>query len=135
MSDAYTDNKAAKSMAWRRDTHPEHFTSSKPGTSAKKYDAGKTEYHHMPPQAFEMINEALTFGGRKYSAYNWRSGFAYTRCFNAGMRHFWAWCKGENLDPESGLPHLAHGICCFIFLLQFHIDGKGIDDRYTEEKK
>jgi len=139
MSDERNEQKNGISPQWRRDKHPTHFTSPDVGAKsdypvAVKHDQGKPEYHHMPPEAFEMINQVLTFGGRKYSDYNWRAGFTYSRCFNAGMRHLWAWWRGEDLDPESSLPHLAHGICCFIFLLQFFLDGKGTDNRYKGDK-
>ena len=26
---------------------------------------------------------------------------------------------GEQLDPESKLPHLAHAVCCLLFILWF----------------
>jgi hypothetical protein len=26
---------------------------------------------------------------------------------------------GAKADPESGLPHLAHAVCCVLFLLWF----------------
>ena len=32
------------------------------------------------------------------------------------MRHLIAWRKGELIDPESKLPHLAHAGCNLIFL-------------------
>jgi hypothetical protein len=30
----------------------------------------------------------------------------------------WAWKSGETLDPESGKHHLAHAMCCAMFLLE-----------------
>ncbi|TXH11214.1 MAG: hypothetical protein E6R03_14605 [Hyphomicrobiaceae bacterium] len=84
-----------------------------------KFDSGKTQYHLMPPNALEEICKVLMFGAAKYSENNWRIvDDANTRYYNAGMRHLQAWLQGEKLDQESGLPHLAHALCCFTFLLE-----------------
>jgi hypothetical protein len=95
-----------------------------------KHDEGKVEYHHFSPLAFEEINKVLTFGAKKYNDYNWRDGFHWSRPFNACMRHLWAWWRGEDLDPESGLSHLAHAACCIMMLLEFMLTKKGLDNRY-----
>lgn len=97
---------------------------------AVKADSGKVEYHHMPPEALEQVMQVFTFGGKKYSAYNFRNGFNYSRPFNAAMRHLWAWWRGENTDPESNLSHLAHAACCIIMLLDFEKNKSHLDDRY-----
>jgi len=34
------------------------------------------------------------------------------------MRHIVAWWLGERDDPESGFHHLAHAMCCLIFLVE-----------------
>jgi probable DNA repair protein len=41
------------------------------------------------------------------------------RYFSAAMRHLVAWKEGSTHDLESGLPHLAHAVCCLLFLLWF----------------
>jgi len=35
----------------------------------------------------------------------------------AAFRHFIAWVMGEKKDPESGWSHLAHLMCCILFLM------------------
>ena len=32
--------------------------------------------------------------------------------------HMWAWKNGEQLDQESGIHHLAHAMCCLMFLYE-----------------
>lgn len=34
------------------------------------------------------------------------------------QRHLWAYRRGEVSDPESGLPHLAHAMCCLMFMAE-----------------
>ena len=35
------------------------------------------------------------------------------------MRHISAWLGNETNDPDSGLPHLAHAVCCLLYLIWF----------------
>ena len=84
-----------------------------------KFDNGKTRYELVPPEALEEITKVLTFGATKYADRNWEKGIKYSRVFGACMRHLWAWWRGEDKDPETGLSHLAHAGCCIFFLLTF----------------
>ena len=90
-------------------------------TVAVKFDSGKTDWSLMPFEAVEEINKVLEFGAKKYAAHNWTQGegFRYTRVLNSLFRHLFAWSRGEDLDPESGLSHLAHAGCNIIFLLYY----------------
>jgi hypothetical protein len=54
---------------------------------------------------------------------------AWSRPFNAAMRHLWAWFRGERCDPERKLPHLAHAAVNCMFLLDYEHHGWGKDDR------
>ena len=89
---------------------------------AMKFDSGKTDWSLMPFECIEEINKVLDFGARKYAAHNWRTGagFKYTRVLSSLLRHTFAWARGEDLDPESGLSHLAHMGCNVIFLLYYN---------------
>jgi hypothetical protein len=46
------------------------------------------------------------------------------------MRHRLAFWNGEDYDPESGLPHLAHAAWHDLAELAFFLKGLGTDDRY-----
>jgi hypothetical protein len=67
----------------------------------------------------------VTISGQR----NWEAGMAWHRPFGACMRHLWAWWRKENLDPETGLPHLAHAACCILFLLAYVLRETPGDDR------
>lgn len=95
-----------------------------------KHDAGKADIALLPPEALVAIAEVFTFGAKKYAADNWRGGFSYRRVVSALLRHLYAWLRGEDNDPESGLSHIAHAGCNVMFLLTFIITKTGTDDRY-----
>ena len=87
-------------------------------TEGVKADSGKRRFSLFPLCALTAIVDVLEFGARKYSPGNWMTvPDARTRYWDAAVRHLVAWREGERLDPESGLPHLAHAGCCVIFLL------------------
>ena len=86
-------------------------------TGGRKFDGNKLEYGLLPPKALEAVVDVLTFGAQKYARDNWKHvDDAKRRYFDALQRHLWAWKMGEKLDPESGKPHLAHAMCCLMFL-------------------
>ena len=87
----------------------------------RKADEGKLPWALLPFDAIKQVVEVLHFGKKKYDARNWEKGIDYDRCFSAAMRHMTAWWEGETNDPESKLHHLAHAICCIMFLLAFEL--------------
>lgn len=92
--------------------------------SGRKDDAGKPRWHLLPWRAAALVVDVLEHGARKYAPDNWRVvPDPQPRYFSAAMRHLIAWWGGENRDPESGLPHLAHAACCLLFLLELELDG------------
>jgi hypothetical protein len=92
-----------------------------PTQTATKFDTGKLDWSLLPLDSIEEILKVLEFGKQKYSAHNWSQGegFKYSRVFNAICRHLFAWARGEDLDPETGLSHIAHCGCNVLFLLHF----------------
>lgn len=100
---------------------------------ALKFDEGKLPLDLLPFEALEEITLVLQHGALKYSRNNWRAGFIHSRPFSAILRHLFAYWKGEDLDKDSGLHHLAHAGCELLFLLSFVKTKTGVDDRYKEE--
>lgn len=105
-------------------------TSGATTTSATKYDTGKTPFELLPAPALEAIAEVLEFGRKKYASWNWAKGFTWSRLIGAALRHLFAFARGEDRDPESGLSHLAHAGCCILFLITHERCRLGTDDRY-----
>ena len=88
-------------------------------TGGRKFDGGKLRYGLVPPLALKATVDVLTFGAEKYEPDNWKHvPDSKRRYFDALQRHVWAWKEGEQLDPESGKHHLAHALCCLMFLYE-----------------
>lgn len=96
----------------------------------KKFDQNKVRLVLLPFSALEEVANVLTYGAKKYGDYNWTKGIKYSRLLSATLRHMFAWANGENEDKETGLNHLAHAICCLLFILTYILQNKTeLDDR------
>lgn len=100
---------------------------------AQKFDAEKVRLELFHFGALEEIGKVLTFGAVKYGADNWRLGMSWRRLIGAALRHIFAFARGQDRDPETGLSHLAHAGCCIVFLLGYQINRLGVDDRAVEQ--
>lgn len=98
-----------------------------------KFDNSKTRYDLMSPIALEYLALVYTFGAVKYKDHNWRKGIRWSRIFGAIMRHLWAWMLGEDVDDESGLPHLAHAMWGCATLLEYAVICQDKDDRFRNK--
>jgi hypothetical protein len=87
-----------------------------------KYDSGKQDMTAIAyfPNALTAFAKVLDYGAKKYpSRDNWRKvPNLVPRYLAALVRHVFARIRGEILDPESGLPHLACAMCCIAFILE-----------------
>jgi hypothetical protein len=95
----------------------------------KRYDVGKLRYDLLPPDALEQLVLVYTKGAEKYADRNWEKGMSWSRCFGPLMRHAWAFWRGEDLDRESGLPHMAHAAWNCFALMAYTMRKIGNDDR------
>lgn len=116
-------------------SRPRQVKSASKPAKPVKHDQGKLPYHLLPWEAVEEVVKVLAFGKSKYAARNWEAGFDWYRMFSASIRHLTLWWTGEDLDPESGLHHLAHAACDCLFGLSFVIWKRGVDDRPIKEKR
>ena len=88
-----------------------------------KFDQEKPQWTLVPFKAFDHVVEVLTIGARKYAPDNWKKvPNARQRYIDAAFRHMSAYAGGEKLDAETGKNHLAHAVCCLLFLLAFDLD-------------
>ena len=91
--------------------------SVKPGT---KHDSQKLRWELLPWSEIEDMVRSLTFGAIKYEDDNWQKVKPASRYIGAMMRHIVAHEKGETIDKESGVPHLAVVAVDALFALWHH---------------
>ena len=101
----------------------------KPVAQGVKHDSHKLRMSLIPNGTLAEVVKVLEFGAEKYSPDNWKHvDDARTRYFDAAQRHIMTWWDNDNqTDPESGRHHLAHAICCLLFLMWFDLAGKHND--------
>lgn len=89
-------------------------------TKGVKYDSDKPRWELVPFRAMKDVVDVLTYGSKKYADDNWKIvPDARKRYVSAAFRHLTDWADGEKKDKETGKSHLAHAICCLLFLLWF----------------
>ena len=100
---------------------------------ADRFNDGKLPMHLVPPSAIEAMAEVLQFGAKKYAEHNWKKGAHWSVPYSSMMRHLLAFWEGEDVDPESGLPHLYHVIMNSAMLVEYYDKFKELDDRYKKK--
>lgn len=104
------DNSAMESDPYGTDPHS-------PGA---KLDAGKPDMSLMQQlgKALLAVGEVMTFGANKYTRGGWQEVPDGIRRYTAAeLRHIFKE-EYEDLDPDSGLLHAAHGACNALFRLE-----------------
>tara|TARA_Y100000389_G_C17318696_1_gene441875 strand:+ start:326 stop:643 length:318 start_codon:yes stop_codon:yes gene_type:complete len=99
-----------------------------------KFDTGKAPLALLPSEALIEIAQVLGFGAEKYGPNNWRDDAdktEWSRSYSSLQRHLTAFWSGQDIDPESGLSHLAHAATQIVILMVQQSDGHlHMDDRY-----
>lgn len=85
-------------------------------TEGTKYDTGKPRFDLVSPEWEEGLARVMAHGATKYANRNWEKGIDVSRCYAALRRHVSAFMRGEDIDLESGLPHLMHAQANLMFL-------------------
>lgn len=99
-----------------------------------KYDTDKPRMELLDSYAMEQLAKVLTFGAKKYAAHNWRKGISKSRLIAAALRHIFAYLGGVDKDEETGLSHIAHAMCCCMFILGLE-HRTDLDDRHNARKE
>jgi hypothetical protein len=99
----------------------------------KKFDGSKPQMDLLNTTALIEIAKVMSFGANKYGRFNWRKGLEWSRVISACDRHMKAFNDGQDLDPETGISHVAHAACNLMMLLQYIQSHPHLDDRYKED--
>lgn len=104
--------------------------SEKPTNPKDAIGSNKVPLHLWPETATALGAMALLDGACKYGRSNYRAiGVRASIYYDAARRHLGRWFEGESIDPDSGLPHLAHVLACAAILVDAEEAGKLNDDR------
>lgn len=98
-------------------------------TGAVKHDGNKPRMDLIPPEALLAMGEMFRHGAEKYSDRNWEKGMDWGRVYASLMRHLTAFWMGEDIDPDSGKPHLYCALTCAAMLVTYYEREIGEDDR------
>lgn len=78
---------------------------------------------------WEECARVFDYGRRKYKEWNWAKGMPWSVPLACAARHLLAMMRGEENDPESGLPHRGHVFCNIVMLMTFATTFVEGDDR------
>lgn len=97
--------------------------------SGARYDAGKIPHELIPTHLLNSTAAVFGYGANKYAAWNWTKGMPWSKPIGCMKRHLAAIERGEDIDPESGLPHIGHLICNALMLEHYYSCYREGDDR------
>lgn len=100
-------------------------TSSTGGEKGSKL----ARYDLIPALPLKHLAELYGKGAEKYADRNWERGYDWSLSFAALNRHLWQFWSGEDMDEETGKPHLAAVAWHAFALLQFLEDHPEFDNR------
>lgn len=104
-------------------------TGASKGTKEARYDL-------IPIPALDLLARLYGFGAKKYAEHNWRLGYDWSKSYAAAQRHMNAFWAGEDLDPESGVPHPINAAFHMFALATFLTEHPEFDDRFeTRESR
>lgn len=102
----------------------------------KKYNEGKPRTDLISGEFTLALGKALAYGANKYDEkkghtpnYLKGRGFLYSDLIGALERHLAKFKMGINEDEDSSLEHIVQVAVNAMFLYNYRVSGKGIDDR------
>lgn len=101
--------------------------------SGARFNGGKADLSLIPLCTLEDEARVWMYGKKKYAAWNWTKGMPWSVPLACALRHLAAWQRGEDIDQESGEPHLAHVMCNLRMLMLYSKTYQEGDDRPPKE--
>lgn len=84
----------------------------------------------VPSAVVMELGVAMLEGARKYGRHNYRvAGVRASVYYDAADRHLKAWWEGQDIDPDSGLSHIAKAIATLAVLRDAMMNDMVTDDR------
>lgn len=97
---------ASPRMAGTKDTNPKQAHGDR-----------RVPFSTVPAPVVAELGLAMLEGALKYGRHNYRiAGVRASTYYDAAMRHLTAWWEGEDIDPDSGLPHPVKAMACLAII-------------------
>lgn len=104
---------------------------------ALRFNEGKPKLSYIAtaPNAITGLANVFNFGAevKKYGKHNWKKGLTLSSLIDSLDRHKLMFINGENIDAESGLPHVDHLLWNALILAEMYYTRPDMDDRYKGE--
>lgn len=113
--------------------NPNNFEKSVDKEQGLRYNKGKNRTDLLPFDTLWHISKVLDVGSRKYADRNWEKGMSWMSVVGCLMRHLIKFVTGNNIDPETKLPHIDLVMINAIFLSRYYRKNKDFDDRPISE--
>ena len=101
----------------------------------KKLDNGRVALELVPPEHVKNVASVLqaVIDSGKYERNDWRKGDCpeWSRVMSSILRHLASFQEGDEMDPDTNLPHLWHASCQLMFLSYYVNHSLGEDDRHV----
>lgn len=98
-------------------------TGAEKGTKEARYDL-------IPIPALDALARLYGKGAQKYAEHNWRLGYKWSLSYAAAQRHMNAFWSGEDIDPETQVPHVINAAFHMFALATFITEHPELDDRF-----
>lgn len=113
---------------------PQETVMPEPAVNPKSLRAaadGKVPLEYLESALETPLAHVMKHGADKYGRRNYRDTPCKISTYvGAIRRHTLAWQQGEDIDPDSGQPHLAHIAACCAVMLGAEEAGTRVDDRH-----
>lgn len=120
---------------WSRRENAEGCCAQEGENPKQKFGEAKYEMSYVPAQVLALLSVGMKEGAIKYGDHNYRdTKIKASTYYNANMRHWQAFWEGEDIDPDSGLPHPLKAACCSLIMVDAIMNGNWEDDRPTPPK-
>lgn len=117
-------------MSLWTDDKPE---TEKPSNPKDSVGIRRVPFSTVPMEVTAEVGLAMLEGALKYGRHNYRTiGVRSSVYFDAALRHLVRWWEGEDIDPDSGLPHIVKALASLYVLRDSQITGLLTDDRPPE---
>ena len=98
-------------------------TGAQKGTKEERFDL-------IPVPALTYLARLYGKGALKYADHNWRLGYDWSKSYSAAQRHMNSFWAGEDMDPETQIPHVINAAFHMFALATYLTEHPELDDRF-----